>query len=195
MIAGAVFCFRGYLAMRTAIGIWGSFVGFGIGAGLVAQQTQQPLLGGPLGWAGAVVGALLFGALAYTVYAVAVVLTMGSVGYALGGGIAGLLDLPPLGIAVVGLIMAALLIVVALMTDLPRALLMITAALGGAAAIVFGLALVTGLLAPSPLEPDLVAEALGERPWLDVVYVVLVIAGLTTQLRRRSTANLRAAYR
>ena len=38
---GALFCFRGYGALRTVIAIWGGFVGFTVGALLAAAATQQ----------------------------------------------------------------------------------------------------------------------------------------------------------
>ena len=66
IIAGLIFCFRGYLAMRTVIGLWAGFVGFGVGATLFASITQQGLLTGPLSWVAAIAGALL---LAWRIFA------------------------------------------------------------------------------------------------------------------------------
>lgn len=195
VVAGAVFCFRGYLALRAVIGVWGAFVGFGLGTAVVAALTGEPLLAGPLGWVGAVVGALLLGGLAYAFYAGAVLLTMGSVGYALGSAAAGLFALPPWASVVAGLVGAGVLVAVALVTNMPAVLLILVAAAGGAAAIVAGVALLLGLVPLSGTEPDAVAQALGEHWWLNVAYLVLLVAGIVTQLRRRSSADLRAGYR
>ena len=123
VVAGAVFCFRGYLALRAVIGVWGAFVGFNVGAAVVAALTGEPLLAGPLGWVGAVVGALLLGGLAYAFYAGAVLLTMGSVGYALGSAAAGLFALPPWASVVAGLVGAVALVAVAVVTHMPAVLL------------------------------------------------------------------------
>lgn len=193
--AGAVFCFRGYLAMRAVIGVWGGFVGFGVGASLVAAFTQQPLLSGPLGWVAAIVGAALIGGLAYTFYAVAVILAMGSVGFGLGSGAAGLFALPQWMLVVAGVIGAGALIALAVVTNMPEVLLILVAASGGASAIVAGIALVMGLVPLSGAEQGALGEVLGEHWWLNVAYLVLLGAGIVTQLRRRSTANLRASYR
>ena len=179
IVAGAVFCFRGYLALRSVIGVWGAFVGFGLGAALVALLTGEPPLAGLLGWVGAIVGALLLGGLAYTFYAVAVILTMGSVGYALGSGAAALFTATPWVVVVAGLVGAAILV----------------AAVGGASAIVAGIALLMGVLPLSGAEPDTLAQALSEHWWLNVAYLVLLVVGIVTQLRHRSTADLRASYR
>ncbi len=43
VLIGAVFCFRGYFAMRIIIPIWGAFAGFVLGAGVVTA-------GGDGGW-------------------------------------------------------------------------------------------------------------------------------------------------
>lgn len=193
--AGLVFCFRGYIAMRTVIGIWGSFIGFSLGAGLVAVATGQPWLAGPLGWIAGFVGALLVGGLAYAFYAVAVVLTMGSVGYGLGAGLVGLFAGPGWLQAVVGLVGAALLVWLAVATNMPEVLLILVAASGGASAIILGILLVMHLLPLSALEPDTLTRLLTEHWWLNVTYLVLLIAGIATQLAKRSTANLRASYR
>ena len=36
ILAGLVFCFSGHLWLRIALPVWGAFVGFAFGAGLVA---------------------------------------------------------------------------------------------------------------------------------------------------------------
>ena len=48
ILTGAVFCFRGYLAMRIIIPLWGAFAGFMLGAGIVA--TDAGFLATALGW-------------------------------------------------------------------------------------------------------------------------------------------------
>ena len=136
IIAGLIFCFRGYLAMRTVIGLWAGFVGFGVGATLFASITQQGLLTGPLSWVAAIAGALLLAWLAYAFYAAAVIITMGSVGYALGTTVAGLLGLPAWMYLPAGVAAALLLVVIALVTNLPAVLLIVVAAIGGASALI-----------------------------------------------------------
>ena len=53
---GALFCFRGYLAMRLIIPIWGAFAGFLLGAGLIANTGSDGFLRSTLGWIGFVLG-------------------------------------------------------------------------------------------------------------------------------------------
>ncbi|SHI98352.1 hypothetical protein SAMN02745244_01465 [Tessaracoccus bendigoensis DSM 12906] len=194
IVAGLVFCFRGYLAMRTVIGIWGAFVGFSLGAGLAAALSGEQILSGVLGWISAFVGALLIGGLAYAFYAAAVILAVGSVGFGLGTALAGLFDAPGWLQLTFALLGAAVLITVAIVTNMPEILLVLVAAAGGASAIIMGVLMVTGMIPPSGATSDELALVLGENWWLNVAYFVLLVAGILTQLSRRSTANLRAAY-
>jgi hypothetical protein len=83
ILAGGLFCFRGYLAFRIVIPIWGAFVGFAVGGGLVATLGDQPYLGTATGWIVAVVVAIVFAALAYFVFEVAVAVALGSIGFSL----------------------------------------------------------------------------------------------------------------
>ena len=82
--AGALFCFAGYLAFRLIIPLWGFFAGFAFGAGLISSITDDGFLRTLLGWAVGLGCALVFALLAYLFYEVAVVVAMGSIGFALG---------------------------------------------------------------------------------------------------------------
>lgn len=194
IVAGLVFCFRGYLAMRTVIAIWGAFVGFSLGAGVAAAVAGEPILTGFVGWASAIAGALLVGWLAYAFYAVAVILAMGSVGFGLGSALAGLFDAPEWLQITLALLGAAVLVAVGLATNMPRILLVLVTASGGASAIIAGVLMLTGLIPPAGVADGELARILGENWWLNVGYVVLLVAGIVTQLRAGSTADLRSAY-
>ena len=84
VVAGLVFCFGGYLVMRMVFPIWGAFAGFAFGAGLVSGLADERFLGSVLGWVLGIVFGLVFAIFAYLYYAVAVVLAMGAIGFALG---------------------------------------------------------------------------------------------------------------
>jgi len=87
ILAGLVFCFSGYLWLRIVLPVWGAFVGFAFGAGLVAGLGGDRFLGEVLGWVVGLAFALLFAALAYAYFAFAVVIAMTSVGFAIGAGL------------------------------------------------------------------------------------------------------------
>src|SRR6476469_5426016 len=50
IIAGLLLCFGGRFVLRLVIPIWGFFVGFGFGAGLVAGFSEDHFLGTVFGW-------------------------------------------------------------------------------------------------------------------------------------------------
>src|SRR5688500_562382 len=84
IFVGAVFCFRGYLAMRIVIPIWGFFAGFVLGAGAVSAFDDTEFLNTVLGWVLGLAIGLLFALIAYLYYEVAVVLAFSSIGFAFG---------------------------------------------------------------------------------------------------------------
>ena len=84
LLVGAAFCFQGYLALRLLIPIWGTLVGFSVGAGMVAAWTDEGFLATTLGWIIGLIVAVVFGLLAYLYYAVSVVIAMGAIGFLVG---------------------------------------------------------------------------------------------------------------
>ena len=87
ILAGLVFCFSGRLWLRIVFPIWGAFAGFSFGAGLIAGLGGDRFLGEVLGWMVGLVFAVLFAVLAYSFYAIAVVIVMTSIGFAIGSGL------------------------------------------------------------------------------------------------------------
>jgi hypothetical protein len=174
--AGALFCFRGYLAMRIVIPIWGGFAGFMLGAGIVATGDAGFLRTG-LAWIVGIAVGLLFAALAYLYYELSVVIGMAAIGFAIGSSL-----MVALGvdwnwvIVLVGLLVAVLL-----------------AAVAGASAIVFGIMLLVGTLQSSELEQGSVTERLGDDWWWFAIYLGLVVTGVIAQVS--ATDRIRASLR
>ena len=84
VLIGALLCFRGYVTMRLIISLFGAFVGFLLGAGLVAGVTDSSFGQLALSWLVGIVGAVIFGVLAYISYQIAVVIGMAGIGFAIG---------------------------------------------------------------------------------------------------------------
>ena len=87
IIAGGVMLVAGQLVLRLMLPIWGFFAGFAFGAGLVAELAEEHFLGTALGWVLGLVFALIFAVLAYLYYAVAVIIAMAAIGFAIGSGL------------------------------------------------------------------------------------------------------------
>ncbi len=195
ILTGAVFCFRGYLAMRIIIPLWGAFAGFMLGAGIVAGADG--FLGSALGWIVGIVLAVVFGLLAYLYYEVAVMLGMMAIGFTLGASL-----MVALGgtwswlIVLSGVALAVVLAFVALAADLPMALLTVLSAMAGASGIVAGLMLVFGVTDLGDFDSVQTTTALADDWWWYAIYLVLAVGGMIAQFidvdRRRDT--LRAAW-
>lgn len=181
---GGVFCFRGYIALRLVIPLWGAFAGFVFGAGLVANLADEDLLATAVGWLVGLAFALLFGLLAYLYYEVSVVLAMGAIGFSLGTGF-----MVAIGvtwswlIVLVGLGVGALLAVIAVVGDLPMVLLIILSATAGAVAMIGGAMLLTGTIGVNDFDVAATTERIDDDWWWYALYVVAAISGVVLQLR------------
>ncbi len=192
--AGLAFCFRGYLLMRLVIPIWGFFVGFALGAGMIAAATDAKFLGTVLAWIVGLALGLLFAFIAYTYYAVAIVLAMASIGYLLGTALMVALDVEWNWLIVtVGIIVGLLLAVAAIVGDLPTTLLTVLTAMGGATAIVGGIMLLVNRLDVEDLGDDAVTSTINASWGWWLLYLVLAVAGILAQVT--ATAQVRASIR
>jgi len=195
ILTGAVFCFRGYLAMRIIIPLWGAFAGFMLGAGIVAGDSG--FLATALGWIVGIAVAVVFGLVAYLYYEVAVLIGMMAIGFALGTSLmVGLGVTWSWVIVLSGVVLAAALAFVAIVGDLPMALLTVLTGLAGAAAMVAGLMLVFGVTDVGDFDSAQTTETLDDDWWWYAIYLGLAIAGMVVQFtdvdRRRE--SLRQAW-
>lgn len=184
VVIGMLLCFRGYAALRVVIAVWGTFVGFLLGAGIVASVTGESLLASALAWIVGGVVALLFGVLAYLYYAVSVIIGMGAIGFTLGTTLMVALGVTWSWVVVlVGLAVGILLAVLAIVGDLPLVILALLGAFAGASTIIAGLLLLIGRIDRQDLASTETTASLGLGWWWTVGYVVLAIAGIAAQLR------------
>jgi hypothetical protein len=197
ILIGGLFCFRGYLAMRMIIPAWGAFAGFMLGAGLVASFTNETFLASALGWLVGLFVALAFGALSYLYYEVSVLLAMASIGFTLGTG-----AMVALGVSwswlivLVGVAAGVLLAIVAIVGDLPGAILTLLTAGAGATAIVAGILLLVGEIGVDDLTSETTTQTAGDDWWWYAIYLALAIAGIVAQLRTgaRQRGSLRNSW-
>ena len=184
IVAGALFCFFGYLAFRIIIPIWGAFVGFGLGAGLIAAATDEGFLRTGLAWAVAIGLALVFAILAYLFYWVAVVIAMGSIGFTLGASLMAALGVDwNWLIVLVGLAVGALLALVAIAADMPMILLVVLSALAGASAVTTGVMVLVGAIGTDEFTEDAVTARASDDWWWYVLYFGLAVVGILYQAR------------
>jgi hypothetical protein len=180
VLIGLLFCFRGYLAMRLVIPVWGAFAGFMLGAGLVASFADEGFLASALGW---LVGA-----------GVSVLLAMAAIGFAIGASV-----MVALGvtwswlIVLVGVAVGVVLALIAVVADLPMVLLTVLTALGGASVTVAGVMLLFGQVSVDDFDSASTTHTLDDQWWWYALYLGLAVAGMIAQAR--ATESLRASLR
>jgi len=192
LIVGAAFCFAGYRFFRILIAIWGFFAGFNLGASMMVALFGQNFLGTVTGWILGFVVAVVIALLAYFLYYVAIVVLGASVGYAIGSGLIGAIGLNNPGFlsVLVGVVLAVLLAILVLALNLPKLLIMIFTAIGGAATIVSGFLLLFGQIHTASLQFGFDAAAI-RASWIwSLVVIVLAIVGFLVQWRTMQTYTL-----
>jgi hypothetical protein len=195
LLTGAVFCFRGYLAMRLIIPLWGAFAGFMLGAGVTSGSDG--FLGSALGWIVGLAVAVVFGLIAYLYYEVAVLIGMMAIGFTLGASLMVALGVTWSWVVVLsGVVLAVVLAFVAIAGDLPMVLLTVLTGLAGASTMVGGLMLIFGVVDLGEFDSAVTTKALADDWWWYAIYIVLAIVGMIAQFadvdRRRDT--LRSAW-
>lgn len=181
---GAAFAFRGYLAMRLIIPLWGSLTGFFVGAGLVAAFTDGGFLASTTSWLVGLATALVFGLLAYVYYEVSVVVSMAAIGWVLGTALLTAVGITWSWVVVLGGVAAGMLLaVVAISADLPMTLLTVLTAFGGATVVTAGLMLLVGTLDVGDLGSGATTTAMDDSLLWSLLYLGVAVAGIIAQLR------------
>jgi hypothetical protein len=185
LLAGAAFCFVGYRFFRILIAIWGFFAGFNLGTAAMTALFNNAFLGTTTGIILGLVIGLVFAALAYFFYYFAVVLLGASAGYELGSGLIGAIGLNNSGFVavIVGVVLAVVFALLILVLNLPKLLIMVFTALGGAIAMLAGLLILVGQVKVAYLQYG-DAVALVKASWFwSIVAIVLAVVGFLAQWR------------
>lgn len=184
ILAGLVFLFSGRLWLRIAFPIWGAFAGFAFGAGLVSEIGDDRFLGTVLGWMVGLVAAVICAVLAYSFYAIAVVIVMTSIGFTIGSGLIVALGIDWNWVAVLaGVLVGAVLCVGAILADLPMFIVTAVSAIAGAIGVVGGLMLLFGAMDTADFGDGAFVDKVKDDWWWYVLFLVLALVGLVSQMR------------
>ncbi len=194
IVVGLLLVMRGSLVLRLLIAIWCAFAGFALGASVVAAATDETFLASALAVVVAVATGLVFGLVAYLVYAVAIVFAMAAFGFTLGTDLMVALGvtwtwLVVLGGVALGLVLAA----VAVVGDLPMVVLVVLSALAGASTVVTGLMLLVGAADVSDFDRAITTQRIDDDWWWYAAYLGLAGVGIVAQARL--LGSLRAPMR
>jgi hypothetical protein len=187
IIAGGAMLVAGQLVLRLVIPIWGFFAGFAFGAGIVAKAADEHFLGTVLGWVLGLVFAVIFAVLAYLYYYVAIVLAMGSAGFAIGSGIVVALGISWNWVAVLlGLAVGLVLGLLAVFTNLPMIVLVVVGSVAGAVGVTGGLMLLVGSLNSADFSRGDFTDTVSNSFFCWLLLLVLAVGGIFVQLRQRA---------
>lgn len=183
LLVGLLFCFVGYRFFRILITIWGFFAGFNLGTAAMTALFNNAFLGTTTGIILGIVIGLVFAVLAYFFYYFAVVLLGASAGYDLGSGFIGAIGLnnPGFIAVIVGVVIAVIFVLLILILNLPKLLIMVFTALGGAVAMIVGLLILVGQAKVAYLQFG-EAVALVRASWVwTIVAIALAVVGFLVQ--------------
>jgi hypothetical protein len=175
-------CFSGYRFFLALLPLWGLVFGFVLGAQAIQIVFGSGFLGTVTSWVVGLLVAVIFAALSYLFYAIAIALFSFSAGYGLGVGLMALIG-SPFGFInfVIGIVVGAIVTFVVLRFNLQKWVIIIATSLAGALGmagiVLFGMRLLT------VVDLDGVAKALQFTPWLMILAIVVAIAGIVVQFR------------
>ncbi len=198
LLIGLIATFAGYAALRVVIALLGAVLGFALGGALGASLPIDGAVSAVAVWILAILGALLFGALAYAFYQVGVLLGLASIGFSIGVAVMLALGVRSAGLVwLVGALAGVALLVIGLIGDLPAILLIVLTALSGANLVISGVMLLAGTVNLSMLEAA--GEGLPQgQSWLwTVAALALAVFGMVVQwrsLRQSRSAAMRAQW-
>lgn len=185
IVAGVAMLFAGQLVLRLILPIWGFFAGFAAGAGFVADLGDDRFLGTVLGWVLGLVFGLILAVLAYFFYAVAVILAMGSFGFAIGSGLVVALGFWNWIAVLVGIVVGVIVGVASIVTNMPMLVLVVLSSIAGAVSVTAGLMLLFGSLNTSTFTRGDFADKVNNSWFWYLLLVVLIVVGVFAQLRQR----------
>lgn len=191
---GLVLCFFGYVSMRWILTIIGGFAGWRLGGYVSTYLDLGPDLEPVIYWGSAILVGLLLATLAFAFYTTGVFIAVGAIGYALGTSFAPWFGFTGSQVMICGGFVALALVIAALVSKLPKVLLVVVTSVIGAAAVVVGVLDLTGSVDVTTLTwetlPSLLRVGL---PWFLLFFAILT-AGILAQLKGRSKPRLSAAY-
>lgn len=195
ILIGLAFTFWGFRLFLVLLPIWGFFAGFLFGAYATTALLGDGFLATTLGWVIGFVVGLVFALLSYLYYWFAVVFVGASVGYAGGLGLLHWLgnggdNLMGLLFGIVGAIIVAAVVVI---LRVPKYLVILLTALGGAFGAVTGLALILNQVTLDELRGGIVGSLaqVNDLPWLwGLGAIILAGVGAAYQIRLTAMAEV-----
>jgi hypothetical protein len=193
LVVGLAFAFYGFRFFLILLPIWGFFIGFLFGAGLVTGLFGEGFLSTALSWIVGFGFAVVFALLSYLYYWFAVIFLGGSIGYAFGLSLLAWLNIS--GNLITFIVAIAFAVVFALafvFLRVPKYLVLVATAFGGAFAAIVGVALILGRVPVAALQAGLAGAYVRDNlsfVWLAAA-IVLGVIGYFYQARLVARAEM-----
>jgi hypothetical protein len=193
LVVGLAFAFYGFRFFLILLPIWGFFIGFLFGAGFVTGLFGDGFLSTALSWIVGFGFAVVFALLSYLYYWFAVIFLGGSIGYALGLSLMAWLNIN--GNLITFIVAIAFAVVFALafvFLRVPKYLVLVATAFGGAFAAIVGVALILGRVPLAALQAGLAGAYVRDSlsfVWLAAA-IVLGVIGYFYQARLMARAEM-----
>ncbi|HET9345104.1 MAG TPA: DUF4203 domain-containing protein [Candidatus Limnocylindrales bacterium] len=183
LAVGAAFTFYGFKFFLILLPLWAFVAGFAAGAQAMSVLFGEGFLATVLGWVIGFVTGAVFAIISYLWYWAAVVLLGGLVGYSLGYGLLGLIDITGIVAVAAGVLVGAVLAVATIVLGVPKALVVILTALGGAATMVAGVLLLIGRIQVEQLGEGIVGAMIADNVLWLLAFAVVAALGIVYQMR------------
>lgn len=195
IVVGLVFCFLGYRAMRWILTLIGGLAGWRVGGYVSTFIDVGPEFRTAIYWGAAILIGIAFATLAFAFYTTGVLIAVGAIGYFLGSSLAPALGFSGIQVTIAGGFVAVALVIAALISKLPKVLLVVLTSVIGASTVLLGVLDLIGYLDLEVLQwTSLWPLALHiGLPWY-LAFFGLLTAGIFAQLRGRTKPHLKSIY-
>jgi len=184
VVIGLAFAFAGWRFFLLLLPLWGFVVGFSLGTEAMRSLFGDGTFATVTSWVVGLVIALVFAALSYLYYYAAIAILAGTVGYVVGASAWGIIGNEQGVIAfVIGLVVGVVVAIAALALNVPRYLVIVLTALGGAAAIIAGWFLLIGKVPADNVTWWQVGQLIKDSWFYLIVWALIAAAGILAQLR------------
>ncbi len=184
IIIGAAFCFAGFRFFLLLLPLWGFFIGFNVGTDVITAIFGDGSFATLISWGAGFLFAIVFAVLSYLWYWLAIVILAGGVGYSIGTAVWGAIFGTTFGFVgfLLGLVIAVIVAGVALFLNVPKYLVVILTAAGGAVTVIGGWFLLIGKIPSDQVHWSVVGELIKDSWFYILVYVVIAGAGILAQI-------------
>lgn len=181
---GLAVLFLGFRLFLTLLPIMGFFVGFVAGAQFIGVVIDgEGFLQSVLGIVVGLITAVGFAVLALIWWWVGVIIAIGGMGFAIGYGVLGLFGLETELLSfLIGLAVAVLFVIAAVVLRLPRALVVAVTSLWGSAAVLAGIMILLQIIEPEDLGYGALSGVVSDSIFWTIAWIVLALVGVAAQM-------------